>query len=144
VYFLYLKVFKENARKDLKKQVDLYNRQMTAVFYEFKISRRNIEFLVEDLEIAKRHSDNFSHAVNNLLDLVNTDEKTYAIVEVKGKPGLMLRISKKLCAERLPYIVEGAHAFIHPSSEGYLELEDFKSYLDDCLNRHRIPFKRYD
>jgi hypothetical protein len=116
---------------------------MHSVFYEFPVNKQNIEFLVEDLGITQRLAPDFPEIANNLLDLVNDSESTYAQVEICGKPGLMLRFSRNLRAERLSHPIEGAHAFIHASSEGHLELEDFKRYFEASLQLHKIEYNKY-
>ena len=55
----------------------------------------------------------------------------------------MVRFSKSLNAECLPHEIEGVHAFIHPGSEGYLTIEEFKREFELCLERNCIPYQRY-
>ena len=114
------------------------------VFYEFKVNKENIEFLVEDVGITQKGASAVINVADNLIDLMGDSKTTYASVEIFDKPGLMLRFSRGLFAERLPHPIEGAHAFIHASSEGHLELEEFKTYFEASLSSHGIPYKRYD
>jgi hypothetical protein len=115
-----------------------------ALFYEFEANRENIEFLVGDIGITQNGAPAVRNVAENLIDLMNRGESTYAKVEILGKPGLMLRFSRGLRAERLPHPIEGAHAFIHPSSEGHLELEEFKTYFEASLSAHGIPYIKYE
>lgn len=115
-----------------------------AVFYEFKVDRGNIEFLVGDIGITQKCAPAVRNVAENLIDMLNSGKSAYAKVEILDKPGLMLRFSRRLQAERLPHPIEGAHAFVHPSSEGYLELEEFKTYFEASLSSHGIPYRRYD
>ena len=116
---------------------------MFSVFYEFKVTKSTVRHLVEDLGICQA-GWNIDNVTESLCDLVNTRPDCYAKCVVHGKPGLMLRFSKSMEAERLSHPTEGAHAFIHGSSEGYLELDEFKAYFEGSLTRHGIPFTRYD
>jgi hypothetical protein len=115
---------------------------MHKVVYEFRLSRENVEHLVEDLGMAKS-APAIKYFAKNLLTLVRTPESTYCKVGVFGKPGLMLRFSKAIRVEKIPHNIEGAIAFIHPSSEGHLELEDFKIFFEASLGRYSVPYKKY-
>jgi hypothetical protein len=110
---------------------------LNAVFYEFEINKHNLTHVVEDLEITQK-SAQVSSVVDNLLGLIETNPTTYAKIEVRGRHGLKIRLSKRLTAERLSHSIEGMHAFIHPSSEGYIALEDFKTYFESSLKCHNI------
>jgi hypothetical protein len=76
--------------------------------------------------------------------LLTMERESYAKVNVKSKPGLMLKLSKSHVAERLPKPIEGLHAFIHSGSAGHLELEEFKTYLEASLNSSGVSFRKYD
>lgn len=118
---------------------------MPAVFYEFEINRKNIEHIVEDLQGVSRSSQKFGEAVDTYMDLIRrNDPRMYKVIEINSKPGLRLRLSRFLEAERLPHTIEGLHAFIHPSSEGHLTLEEFKEFFEALLALRGIPYKRYD
>jgi hypothetical protein len=109
-----------------------------SVFYEFEVNRRNAELLIGDLggniHIIRK-------VVGDITEFFEESDNRYLKVKIHEKPGLMLRLSKRLMAERLPHPIEGAYAFIHSGSLG---LDDFKTYFEASLSRHGIPFKRYD
>jgi hypothetical protein len=113
------------------------------IFYEFNIDKQNIEFIVNDLRITQKNAPAVKDVAKNLIEIINF-EGIYAKVEIDDRPGLMLKFSKKIIAERLPHPIEGMHAFIHPSSEGYLALEDFKATFEGCLLQHRIQYQKYE
>jgi len=60
------------------------------------------------------------------------------------KPGVIFRFSKIIEADKLPHPIEGMHAQIHASSEGYLDLQEFRDVFERCLYLHKIPFKKYE
>jgi hypothetical protein len=116
----------------------------TSVFYEFRVDKETINYLVKDLEITQsKPLPAVLDVAANILTAIDRPG-TYAKVEIAGKPGLVLRVSKKLNAERLPHEIEGMHAFLHPSSEGYLEMQEFKLLFEACMRAHDIEYKRYD
>ena len=133
------------AFKKFKKQKrNLRNMSLFGVFYEFEVSRQNIKYLVDALGITQKGATAVSDVAENLIDLIKRGEGTYAKVEVCDKLGLMLRFSRGLRAEGLPHPIEGAYAFIHPSSEGHLELVEFKTYFETALSARGIPYVKYD
>ena len=85
------------------------------VYYEFGVTRENIEFLVDELGITQKKAPAVKDVAGNLLSLLECEGNTYAKVEINDKPGLMLRFSRRLWAEELSHPIEGIHAFIHPS-----------------------------
>lgn len=114
------------------------------VFYEFQINKQNVEYLVEDLQISQKSAPAVINIAKNLIELVNASPSAYAKVEVYNQPGLMLRFSRRLQAERLPHPIEGIHAFIHPSSEGHLTLKEFRILFETSLERHEVPYQIYE
>jgi hypothetical protein len=114
------------------------------VYYEFEVNRNTIGFLVSDIGITQKYENAEKSIAELLNELVNRTGSVYAKVQVHDKPGLMLRFSKHLWAERLPHPIEGAHAFIHGSSEGYLQLEEFKTGFETSLSSHGIQYTKYE
>jgi hypothetical protein len=93
---------------------------MNAAFYEFPVNRQNLQAIVDDLGMEQPRV-HIIGMVDNLLSLLDKSS-TYANVHVLGKHGLMIRVSRNIHAECLPKDIEGLHAFIHPSSEGYITI----------------------
>jgi hypothetical protein len=57
-----------------------------AVFYEFEVNKANIEVIVEDIGITQKCAPEVRNVAENLLDLINRNERTYAKVEIYNKP----------------------------------------------------------
>jgi hypothetical protein len=114
-----------------------------SVYYEFPVTREALGFLVEDIPLTQARIDPSINVIDNVFSTIDRN-KTYCSMEAKGRPGLMLKLSRRFEAECLPHPVEGIHAFVHGSSEGYLDLENFKGYVEACFSRRGIAFTRYD
>ena len=111
------------------------------IIYEFPITEKTINDLIEDLEI-EGQKGLLIPVAENIRNTIN--DNTYCKLRVHDKPGLMLKLSKNIEAERLPYSVEGLMAFVHGSSEGFLTLEEFKGLLESFFDRIGIQYKKYD
>jgi hypothetical protein len=113
-------------------------------FYEFQITEESIRHLVEDCNIILRREPVRTDVVRSLLDAVGHDANSYTKAEINDKPAILLKFSKRLEAECLPHAVEGAQVYVHPGTEGYIEIGEFQTFFEASLSRWRIPFKRYD
>ncbi len=110
-----------------------------SVFYEFRLSKENIERILTDLDMIKNRD-----LSENLINSRSDTERLYAKVNFLNQPGIILVFSNRLNAERLPHEIEGLHAYIHPSSDGLLELKNFEGLLENSLLLNKINFRKYD
>jgi hypothetical protein len=116
------------------------------VFYEFKLSKDLVRHLVEELKLTQP----YSHVINkdvvaNTLDFINVPAGSSAgrNYYVGDRPEILLNLSRELTSDRLPHPIEGAYFRVHPSSEGFLKLQEFEMLFEGFLERHGIAYKKY-
>ena len=114
------------------------------VYYEFEVTEKLVRQIVEDLGITQSRAPAVLDVAQNLIDMIDFPLTSSAKVEYLDRPGLLLRFAKNFSRDTVPHPFEGAHATIHPSSEGYLMLSEFENGLEACLSARRIHFKKYD
>ena len=107
------------------------------VYYEFPITRKTIEGIVEDFGLPQS-------TVDELFDYYTRGSSAYARFEIPGKPGLLVKLVKDYAAEMLPHSIEGIMASVHSGSEGMLGVDWFRNFMKASLEKREIPYTAYD